>query len=138
MMSRKEFCCHKIAGGVARGELVVSDDDICFYLVDPETGKVIEKGHALEGRSIAGKVLAFPSGKGSSVVQADGLYQLQLKGNAPKAMIVRFPDTVLVASAIIMEVPMVDRLPEDFYSCAKEEEGSLVNINADEELVLFL
>ena len=138
MMSRKQFSCHKIAEGTARGELLVSNDDICFYLVDPVTGKVIEKGHALEGRSIAGKVLAFPSGKGSSVVQADGLYQLQLKGNAPKAMIVRFPDTVLVASAIIMEVPMVDRLPEDFYSRAKEEEGSLVSINADKELVLFL
>ncbi len=133
MKHPKEFCCHKIAGGSAQGELIVSTDDICFYLVDPKTGTVIEKGHQLEGRSIAGKVLAFPSGKGSSVVQADGLYQLQQHGNGPRAMIVRHPDTVLVASAIIMEIPMVDRVDEAFYACAQR--GMTVKVDADNHLL---
>ena len=84
-----EFNCHKISEGCGEGELLVTSDDMCFYLVDPPTGKVIEDGHELYGTSIAGKVLVFPNGKGSSVVQADGLFQLQKAGNAPKALVIQ-------------------------------------------------
>ncbi|MBU0662651.1 DUF126 domain-containing protein, partial [Candidatus Micrarchaeota archaeon] len=58
----------KICGGKAGAEAIVSKDGISFYGgVDPDTGIVIEKGHDLEGKSIAGKVLVFPAGKGSTV-----------------------------------------------------------------------
>ena len=77
--------CRGASPGKASGPAVVSSDAICFYLVDPPTGKVIESGHAIEGRSIAGAVLVCPGGKGSSVVQADGLYQLSKAGTAPAA-----------------------------------------------------
>jgi len=135
-MKEKEFVCHKIAEGTASGEVLVSKDDICFYLIDPKTGIVIEKGHDLEGRSVAGKVLVIPTGKGSSVVQADGLYQLQLHGNAPKAMIILHPDTVLVASAIIMGIPMVNKLPQEFYDYI--EDGKTAIVNSDQACVTVL
>ena len=105
----KKFKCHKISEGRAEAQAIISKDHIMFYLIDPVTGTVIEKAHDLEGRSVAHKVLIFPGGKGSSVVQADGLYQLNQKENSPAAMIIEHPETVLVSSAIIMEVPMVDR-----------------------------
>jgi len=35
-----------------------------FGGVDPETGVVIERGHELQGQSVKGRVLVFPSGKG--------------------------------------------------------------------------
>lgn len=127
------FDCHRISEGHADGDLLVSADDMCFYLVNPEDGTVIEKGHALYGVSIAGKVLSFPNGKGSSVVQADGLYQLQKTGMAPRAMIIRNPDTTLVASAIILEIPLVDRLGEDFYDLARD--GLHVDVDADAQVV---
>lgn len=127
------YSCHRISEGIAEGEVIISKDDIMFYLVNPETGVVIEKGHDLEGRSIAGKILVFPGGKGSSVVQADGLYQLAMKQNAPKAMIIQNPDTVLVASAIIMEVPMVDQLNDEFY--ANLTDGCMLRLNADTETI---
>lgn len=132
-MKAKEFVCHKIAEGTATGQILISRDDICFYLIDPKTGIVIEKGHDLEGRSVSGKVLVVPTGKGSSVVQADGLYQLQLHGNAPRAMIILHPDTVLVASAIVMGIPMVNKLPQDFYDYI--EDGKTVIVNADQASV---
>jgi len=94
--------CRKIAEGKAEGQAIISADAICFYLVQPETGVVIEKNHSLEGQSIAGKILVMPSGKGSSVVQADGLYKLMKHDKAPKGMVVEFPDPVLVSSAIVM------------------------------------
>ncbi|AUW94291.1 MAG: hypothetical protein C7B44_14020 [Sulfobacillus thermosulfidooxidans] len=107
--------CHTIAPGEAEGPALVSADDICFYLCDPSTGQVIEEGHALYGLSVANKVLVFPGGKGSSVVQTDGLYQLALHHNAPAALVIENPDTVLVASCIILEIPLVDRVDAAFY-----------------------
>lgn len=124
----ENFKCHKISEGFEKGEVLISEDDFCFYLVDPETGVVIEKNHCLEGKSIAGKILVFPSGKGSSVVQADGMYQLKMKGKGPKALIIKYPDTVLVASSIIMEMPVVDKVEEDFYKEVKN--GDIVEVDA--------
>jgi len=121
------FECHRISEGRAEGELLISADDMCFYLVNPEDGT------AIHGVSIAGKILSFPNGKGSSVVQADGLFQLQKTGHAPRAMIIRNPDTTLVASAIILEIPLVDRLGEDFYAVAHD--GLVVDVDADAQQV---
>ncbi len=108
---------------------MVSADDLCFYLCDPATGTVIEDDHVLQGRSVAGKVVIFPSGKGSSVVQTDGLYQSARYGNAPRAVIVERPDTVLVASCIILDIPLVDRVEPGFYDLIAD--GMRVVVNAD-------
>lgn len=135
-MNETTFVCHKISEGFAEGEVLVSKDDIMFYLIDPQTGVVIEKGHSLEGKSISGKILVFPGGKGSSVVQADGLYQLSIRNNSPKAMIIQNPETVLVSSAIIMEVPMVDRLVPDFYE--QIQDGDRLRVDANNGLVTIL
>ncbi|HHY67637.1 DUF126 domain-containing protein [Kyrpidia sp.] len=130
------FACHKISGGVASGEVLFSQDDICFYLCDPETGKVIEDGHCLHGVSVSGKILVFPSGKGSSVVQTDGLYQLAMRGNAPKAVVVQHPDTVLVATCIILDVPMVDRVEAAFYERVKT--GDAVRLDASSGVIQLI
>lgn len=135
-MENRRFKCHKISEGVVEGEVIISKDDIMFYLIEPETGTVIEPAHALEGKSIANKILIFPSGKGSSVVQADGLYQLNMRGNAPKGMIIQYPETVLVSSAIIMEVPMVDKVEEEFYEVIKD--GDRIRIDANNGYIEIL
>ncbi|MQL52287.1 DUF126 domain-containing protein [Desulfofundulus thermobenzoicus] len=127
MKESREFSCHPICRGRAGGPVLISGADICFYLCEPETGKVIEKGHPLEGESVGGKILVFPGGKGSSVVQADGLYQLAMKGNAPKALVIQHPDTVLVTSAIIMDIPLVDRVDPGFYQNVKNNDHVLVD-----------
>ncbi len=58
----------KISPGVITGEALVTSQGISFYGgVDPETGVVVEKDHELENQSIVGKILVFPSGKGSTV-----------------------------------------------------------------------
>ena len=105
----KKYSCHKIAEGKAKAEAIITHDRIMFYQVRPEDGVMEEKNHELEGRSIAQKVLLFPGGKGSSVVQQDGLYHLDRFHNMPAALIIQDPDPVLVAGAIIMELPMVTR-----------------------------
>ena len=127
-MKEKIFKCHKISEGCIEGEVIISKDDVMFYLIKPETGEVIEPEHDLENKIISNKMLIFPSGKGSWVLQADGLYQLKMKNNAPKAMIIQRPETVLVASAIIMEIPMVDKVEEEFYKIIKN--GDRIRLDA--------
>jgi predicted aconitase with swiveling domain len=131
----KTYQCHKISEGKAEGELLISSDAFCFYLVDPKTGVVIEKNHCLYGKSIANKILVFPNGKGSSVVQADGMYQLKMTGNEPKAMIIQNPDTTLVASAIIMETPLVDGAEAGFYADIKD--GDQVEVDATNGVITW-
>lgn len=123
------YNAHTISEGTVTGEVLFSADPICFYLVDPASGKVVEKGHALEGVSVAGKVLVFPNGKGSSVVQADGLFHLLKHGNAPAALVTKYADTTLVASAIILEIPMCDRLPQAFYDDVAD--GATATVDTD-------
>ena len=129
----KAFSCHKIGKGKAEGEALISNDDINFYLVEPKTGKVIERNHDLKGKCVTGKVLIFPSGKGSSVVQADGMYQLAMQDTQPSALVIQYPDTVLVASSIIMEMPMVNRLADEFYQFV--EDGDYLELDADEGVI---
>ena len=119
-----------------KGELLFSRDAVCFYLINPKTGVVIEKEHCLYGRSITGKILVFPYGKASSVVQADGMYQLQLTGMGPAGMVVQDADTTLAASAIIFEAPMVNRMAPEFYKEAQD--GMLAELDAEQGSLTLL
>jgi len=131
----REFSCRSLSEGVAEGEVLISRDAVCFYLVEYETGVVVEHPHDINGRNIAGKVLVMPSGKGSSVVQADGLYKLMKNGKAPAAIIVAQPDTVLVSGAIVMDLPLVDRADAAFYEAVSD--GDRVVVDAvGERLIL--
>ncbi|MFW6115739.1 MAG: aconitase X swivel domain-containing protein, partial [Chloroflexota bacterium] len=57
-----------VKAGHAAGRALVSPEPIGFLGgVDPDTGLVIEAGHPLEGQTVAGRVLVFPTGKGSTV-----------------------------------------------------------------------
>ena len=132
----RKYSCHKIAGGLVKGELLFSRDAVCFYLIDPKTGVVIEKEHCLYGLSITGKILVFPYGKASSVVQADGMYQLQLTGMGPAGMVVQDADTTLAASAIIFEAPMVNRMAPEFYKEAQD--GMLAELDAEQGSLTLL
>lgn len=128
--------CKIITEGNVKAEAIISNDYINFYLVEPETGKIIEKGHDLEGKKIGGKVIVFPGDKGSSVVQLDGLYQLGQKNNKPGALIVSELSTVLVSNAIIMEIPLICDLDAEFYKTLKA--GDYISINTEEGSVFIM
>lgn len=132
----KTYKCHKISDGCIEGNVVISSDDIMFYLIRPEDGVVIETAHDLYGRSMANKILIFPSGKGSSVVQADGLFQLMKRNNSPSGMIIERAETVLVTSAIVFEIPMVDKVDPQFYIDIKD--GDMIRLDATNEEITIL
>jgi len=99
-----------IKPGHAEGEALVSSEPIGFLGgVDPDTGVVVEPGHPLEGECVAGRVLVFPTGKGSTVGSYT-LYRLACSRLAPAAIINAEADPVVAVGAIIAEIPMVDQV----------------------------
>jgi len=100
----------RIYKGVAEGEAIVTKDGISFYGgIDPDTGKVVEVGHELEGQSITGKILVFPTGKGSTVGSYT-LYRMKKNNTAPAAIVNKQIDTIIAVGCIISEIPCVDKI----------------------------
>ncbi len=99
-----------IYDGKAEGVALVSASPISFYGgVDPDSGKVIERGHELQGQSVKGRVLVFPHGKGSTVGSYI-LYRLKKKGLAPSAIVNGKCETIVAVGAIISSIPCVDEI----------------------------
>ena len=100
-----------ISRGVAEGEALTTTQPISFYGgVDPETSEILEKGHELQGKQIRGKILVFPTGKGSTVGSYT-LYRLKKAGLAPAAIINTDCETITAVGCIISEIPCVDQIP---------------------------
>jgi predicted aconitase with swiveling domain len=99
-----------IKSGRASGTALVSDQALGFLGgVDPDTGIVIETGHPLEGQSMAGQVLVFPTGKGSTVGSYT-LYRMSDAGTAPAAIVNAESEAIVAVGAIISDIPMVDQV----------------------------
>lgn len=126
--------CHRVASGRASGPALVTGQAISFLgNVNPETGIVVDPAHELFGESIAGKVLVFPGGKGSTV-GSYVIYQLKKRGLAPAAMINLLSEPIVAVGAVISGIPLVDRVGEDVL---RIKSGTMVEVDADRELVQF-
>jgi len=127
-----EIKCHRVACGSARGPALVTREAISFLgNVDANTGMVVDPAHELFGQCIAGKVLIFPGGKGSTV-GSYVIYQLKKRGLAPAAMINIRSEPIVAVGAIISGIPLVDRVTEEILRVLS---GTVVEVDADRRLV---
>lgn len=116
----------KISGGTAKGIALVSSAPISFFGgINPDTGIVVEKNHPLEGKSISGKILVFPNGKGSTVGSYT-IYRLKKNGKAPLAIINKECETIIAVGTIISEIPCIDKI-----NVSKIKTGDNISVNAD-------
>ncbi len=123
----------RIFKGKATGEILYTEADISFYGgCDPETGEIVEKDHPLEGQSVSGKILVFPTGKGSTV-GSYVLYALKKAGKAPLAIINKATDPVIAVGCIISEIPAVDQIDIE-----KLKTGQKVEVDADNGAITIL
>lgn len=123
----------KVVGGDAEGEALVSSDPVSFYGgVDPETGVVVEPGHAVEGECITGKVFVFPTGKGSTV-GSYVIYRMSKLGTAPAALVNSETEAIIATGCVISRIPLVDKLERDPLKVI--ESGDLLRVSADEGVV---
>jgi predicted aconitase with swiveling domain len=119
-----------ISPGKVEAEAIVSSEPIGFYGgIDAKTGIVIEKGHELEGKSVTGKVLVFPCGKGSTV-GSYVIYGLKRNGVAPAAIVNEETETIVATGAILAGIPCVDGVEID-----QIKNGDMLLVQADEGIV---
>jgi predicted aconitase with swiveling domain len=127
-----EIKCHRVACGFASGPALVTREAISFLgNVDARTGIVVDPAHELFGQCIAGRVLIFPGGKGSTV-GSYVIYQLKKRGLAPAAMINIRSEPIVAVGAIISGIPLVDRVSEEILQI---ESGRAVMVDADGERI---
>ena len=116
-----------IKAGSVRAEALVSSEPVGFFgYVDPDTGILTEKGHPLYGQCLAGKILVFPTGKGSTVGSYT-LYRLKKNGKAPAGIINSKSEPITAVGAIISSIPMVDSL-----DISQFRTGATIEIKNDE------
>jgi predicted aconitase with swiveling domain len=119
--------------GVVEGEALVSRSRISFTGgMDPETGIIIEKGHELEGKKVTGKILIFPSGKGS-VGASTALYLMNKRGTLPKAIVNIELDPPLVFGALMIKLPLIYEVPKDIFG--KIGSGDYIKVDANKGII---
>lgn len=96
---------------------------------------VVEEGHELKGKCLAGKVLVFPNGKGSTV-GSYVMYQLKKNNVSPVAIINRSAEPIVAVGAIISGIPLVDSTDPDPVETIRT--GDLVRVDGTEGVVMIL
>ena len=116
-----------IVEGVVEGEAIVTNDAISFMgTVNPKTGVVIERKHEIEGQCLKGKILLYPTGKGSTG-GSYMLYDLVKNGVGPLGIVNIKGEAVAVIGAIVADLPMVDGIDIN-----QVKTGDYVYLNATE------
>jgi predicted aconitase with swiveling domain len=115
--------------GVVEGEALVTSDLVAFWAgTNWETGEIVEVGHEACGKSVTGKILVFPRGKGGAG-ETFGYYYLCRSGKAPKAMVCNRGMGQTVAGALLGNTPMVYGFAEDVVAGIKS--GDIVRVDTD-------
>ena len=128
-MAEKILVGKKVVGGTAEGEALVAHEPITFLGgVNPATGVLVEKNHELQDRSITGKVLVYPTGKGSTG-GSHRIYDMSVRGTAPAAIVNLRAEPITAIGAIMGEIPMVHHFEAD--PTREIETGDWVRVEAD-------
>lgn len=120
-----------IMKGKTEAEALVTSQPISFYGgVNPKTSQILEKGHELQGKLVKGKILVFPTGKGSTVGSYT-LYRMKKNNTAPAGIINKDCETVIAVGAIISEIPCVDHI-----DISKIKTGDLIQIENENVTII--
>ncbi len=133
-MKRLTLKGHGAAKGVAEGEALVTEDMLCFISdVDIMTGTINIPTSKFRGQSVAGKILVFPGGRGSTGGPY-GLYMLSRAGRIPKAIVNVIADPIIVTGAVISHIPMVYQLDQNPIEVI--ETGDHVRVDGNQGIVV--
>jgi len=97
--------------GDATGELLVCDTGLSFWGgVNPTNGLIIDQHHPLHHYNVSGKILALPSGRGSSS-GSGAMLELLLNNAAPAALIFYEAEDILTLGVMVSEVLFEHSIP---------------------------
>jgi predicted aconitase with swiveling domain len=105
-----------------KGRALVTDSPITFLgFVNRETGVIEEQGHPADGQSIAGKIVIFPRGSGSTVAPYV-LLELYYRGRAPLAVINTEIDQQTAPACSLEGIPYAYGFDADLFSNIKDND----------------
>jgi predicted aconitase with swiveling domain len=122
-----------IVKGKAQGQVMIAKKPINFLgAVDKKTGEIRDEKHDLFGKSLAGKILVFPFGVGSSV-GAYTIYSLKSNNCAPLAMICSKADITTASGCALANIPLVLATKEEYDSLI---DGKKILLDAESGKIL--
>ena len=141
-MADKKIKCVPVSHGISRGEALVTRQPLCFYdSLDPKSGCVVNRRHDLYGKNVAGKILFFPRGIGSSTSAAT-ILEASRCSKAPSAIVNLETEPIIAVGVILSErmyqriIPVVHRPEKNPTDLVKTHD--LVEVNANIGLIELL
>jgi predicted aconitase with swiveling domain len=129
--------CTTIECDEVTGQALICKDPISFLgQIDPETGDALE-GIEIQGESVKDKILVYPTGAGSTV-GSYVLLNLKKNGAAPKGIINRVVDTVVLSGAIWADIPVAHRFKDGTDPLDAIRTGDVVTIKNREKKVIVV
>ena len=129
----KKVSIRTIVEGKVEGEAIVSTKPISFLGgVDARTGEITDPENTLFGKSIKDKIFVFPEGQGSTV-GSYVIYGLGINDVAPLAMIANQAETIVIAGAVLAEIPLVDQPSE--YIIDKIKSGDIIKVDTSKGII---
>lgn len=126
---------HGVVEGVAEGEAIVTRQAFAFsHGIDPKTGIVTDPRHELKGQSLAGRILIYPHGRGSTT---GDLWMLELArcGKSPAAIMNVETDPITVAGSVLsrltygVTIPIIEKLDRNPLDVI--ETGDYIRVDAN-------
>ncbi|NLN07443.1 MAG: DUF126 domain-containing protein [Firmicutes bacterium] len=122
----------KVVGGIAAGEALVSKEPLMGWLnVNAAKGYTTERNHPLCGVPFKGKVLVFPTPRGSGGFVSYG--RTAEFGTNPAAFVYTKGNNLTIFAAMNANVPTVTDFDQDPVQVI--ETGDYVIVNGDEGIV---
>lgn len=113
--------------GRAEAEVVVLDESLSFWGgYDPETGAVVDRAHPQNGKSLRGKIVVMPHGRGSSSASSV-LAEALRRGTGPAALVLDQPDQIIVVGCLVARLLYGVECPV-FVGELAESDGDVVSL----------
>ena len=123
-------------GPEAVGEALVSAEGFSpRYDLDRWSGIITKPGHALEGLTIRGKILFFPTAKGG-IAAGWAFHDIKCKGIAPLAFCFGVTNPVMVQGAVFAGITITEGWSQDPLQCFRT--GDLVRVAPAERMIELL
>ncbi len=128
-----EIGIRPIVEGKVTGSVLFSPSPISFLGdVDSETGKIIDSESPIYGRNLKDTIFVFPRGRGSTVGSYI-IYGLKVNNVSPLALVAEEAETIVIAGAILADIPLVDLPDKDLFSMI--ETGDTITIDTSERIL---
>ena len=116
--------------GKAAGEALVNSQRMgwAFNHVGNEDGIVLVPGADIQGKSVIGKIVVYPTVLGSTTGAISMYYKVKISNHGPAAIICRKVHDIDISGTLAAEIPAVDSLDKDPITTIKT--GDWVEIDA--------